>query len=445
MTAGPENIWERLGVEPTCDVRAIKRAYAKRLKEIRPDEDALAFQALREARDEALWSANFQFSYDDQAEVAGDDEDCRGGNSSDDTGMVFHFVENGDIDDLDVPRDLDHIEESGDPFDVNGFEEISVAIDIEACLASRLTSETIWQAKEWRSVVAEFEHWSIEEKSEAEYVILHAIGDHLPDLEDLSEERIFDVQSVLVQLNEIFNWQDYDRRLYDQLETSKARDVLNLIRAVKEPLKIRLKNSFYFPNGFPDLKEPEFELYLGYEKSPEFSFYRACLKAGQTWSLHWNWKAFFLPVFFLAGRHIECKANEWSISNLAIAVGVLYWAGLSLLIIGIMGQHWPYWLGGGGLLMALHGWMGCSGLKIAVRRMARNFSTISYLYQDYSQLNEDLPRGQILHMHLHEVGKITIGKSLRIFFLSLFLFPFAVWGFFLLVGFAVGVGKLFLV
>ena len=99
MTAGPENIWERLGVEPTHDLRAIKRAYAQRLKEIRPDEDALAFQALREARDEALWAANFQFSYDDEADVSGEGEDCDGGEHSDGQEIVVHFVENAAIDD----------------------------------------------------------------------------------------------------------------------------------------------------------------------------------------------------------------------------------------------------------------------------------------------------------------------------------------------------------
>jgi hypothetical protein len=41
--------WAELGVEPTADVGAIKRAYASRLKTTRPDEDAAAFQRLRQA------------------------------------------------------------------------------------------------------------------------------------------------------------------------------------------------------------------------------------------------------------------------------------------------------------------------------------------------------------------------------------------------------------
>ena len=46
--------WQILQIEPTGDTRAIKRAYAKLLKTTRPDDDAAAYQALREAFDEAL-------------------------------------------------------------------------------------------------------------------------------------------------------------------------------------------------------------------------------------------------------------------------------------------------------------------------------------------------------------------------------------------------------
>ena len=41
--------WDILGLAPTQDVRAIKRAYAAKLKTTRPDDDAQAYQDLREA------------------------------------------------------------------------------------------------------------------------------------------------------------------------------------------------------------------------------------------------------------------------------------------------------------------------------------------------------------------------------------------------------------
>ncbi|MBO3276792.1 J domain-containing protein [Pseudomonas schmalbachii] len=46
--------WEILGLEEEADERAIKRHYARLLKSTRPDEDPAAFQALREAYEQAL-------------------------------------------------------------------------------------------------------------------------------------------------------------------------------------------------------------------------------------------------------------------------------------------------------------------------------------------------------------------------------------------------------
>lgn len=48
--------FERLGLAEDADEPAIKRAYARALRGARPDEDALAFQALREAYEAALSS-----------------------------------------------------------------------------------------------------------------------------------------------------------------------------------------------------------------------------------------------------------------------------------------------------------------------------------------------------------------------------------------------------
>jgi hypothetical protein len=46
--------WSHLGIEPTDDQKAIRKAYAVKLRETRPDEDPAGFQALLEARDHAL-------------------------------------------------------------------------------------------------------------------------------------------------------------------------------------------------------------------------------------------------------------------------------------------------------------------------------------------------------------------------------------------------------
>jgi hypothetical protein len=58
MVFEEESFWSVLGVAPGATTADIKRAYARRLREIRPDEDAEGFQFLVEARDLALQFAS---------------------------------------------------------------------------------------------------------------------------------------------------------------------------------------------------------------------------------------------------------------------------------------------------------------------------------------------------------------------------------------------------
>jgi hypothetical protein len=65
--------WERLGLGPTRDLIAIKKAYAVRLRSTRPDDDAEAYQALRASYERAQYWA--RHVHDDD-EAAGDVEDA---------------------------------------------------------------------------------------------------------------------------------------------------------------------------------------------------------------------------------------------------------------------------------------------------------------------------------------------------------------------------------
>ena len=78
MAGSRNDLWQQLGISSTTDESAIRRAYAKRLREVRPDEDAEGFQRLVEARDRALWlarhaveAARWELSADDEEPDAG--------------------------------------------------------------------------------------------------------------------------------------------------------------------------------------------------------------------------------------------------------------------------------------------------------------------------------------------------------------------------------------
>lgn len=53
------SVWSVLGIAATADEREIKRAYAKKLKLTRPDDDPAAFQALHDAYESALRTARY--------------------------------------------------------------------------------------------------------------------------------------------------------------------------------------------------------------------------------------------------------------------------------------------------------------------------------------------------------------------------------------------------
>ncbi len=65
----PKQAWKALGIEPTDELRAVKRAYAAKLKAIDPDKDPKAFLALREALQVAQWQVEYgEQDYDEPYE-----------------------------------------------------------------------------------------------------------------------------------------------------------------------------------------------------------------------------------------------------------------------------------------------------------------------------------------------------------------------------------------
>ena len=63
------SIWKILGIKKTEDIASIKKAYRKKLKTRRPDDDSNAFIELREAYEKALeYAEDCAYEYDDEQE-----------------------------------------------------------------------------------------------------------------------------------------------------------------------------------------------------------------------------------------------------------------------------------------------------------------------------------------------------------------------------------------
>jgi len=98
--------WSRLGIDPTSDTGAIRKAYADVLRSINPDEDIAGFAELRRARDQALWLAARQADHPDDAHAdADEDEGELYGLGALDDDPVASWEDDGDHDDGD---DDDH-------------------------------------------------------------------------------------------------------------------------------------------------------------------------------------------------------------------------------------------------------------------------------------------------------------------------------------------------
>lgn len=96
-------MWEELGIEPTADALAIKRAYAKRLKQTRPDEDAAAYQRLREAYDHALlWARHAALEDEDEDEDAFSPADGNSEQDSNESGVTLAVPARDDVDVVDA-------------------------------------------------------------------------------------------------------------------------------------------------------------------------------------------------------------------------------------------------------------------------------------------------------------------------------------------------------
>ncbi|MCQ4085264.1 J domain-containing protein [Saccharibacillus sp. JS10] len=171
------NIWATLGIEPTSEIKAIKRAYARRLKEHHPEEDPENFQLVRSAYEAALEEAK--------------------------------LLQQGES----VPLlNQDELEQLRDPAPAAATpgEESPIRIFLQRCeeLYADITSRV--DPEEWQSLLDDELFWPIETRER--------IGDALFGF---LLKHPFVPQQVLHQLDRHFEWMIRERKLaesYDQAQ-----------------------------------------------------------------------------------------------------------------------------------------------------------------------------------------------------------------------------------
>ncbi|KSB87329.1 hypothetical protein AS593_03585 [Caulobacter vibrioides] len=103
-----DGIWDVLGIEPTRDRDVIRRAYARKLRATNPEDDAEGFMRLREAHDEAVQRAKYDWFWEDQDE---DEDDEAFGDETADAGDLLVRVEPARIDAAPLPSGTAEAEE----------------------------------------------------------------------------------------------------------------------------------------------------------------------------------------------------------------------------------------------------------------------------------------------------------------------------------------------
>ena len=149
-------MWQELGIAPTSDARAIRRAYAQRLREAHPDRDPQAFQRLRIAFERALAWAERSAGVDEPSEMLSEDE-----------GGDFEEAKAKEAEDRETPPLFDPEDDLEAAAARRRFETAATAGDTEAAFAefSRSSARGLWSLTEQERVVAELMRVAVDDQS----------------------------------------------------------------------------------------------------------------------------------------------------------------------------------------------------------------------------------------------------------------------------------------
>ena len=378
-----DSCWQRLHLEPTNDVRAVKRAYAKCLKQIRPEDDPVGFQALRQARDDALWEVAMGFHEEDQR---GDAENDRPGS---DLGDGMPFAEDVSTSKLEFddgspsflphdPDDRSHIAldegMTGDApppheeFEGAGDEGFASLEEMCAGLEVFLGPWGAWDAARWGLFINQLRESPFEVSRSADYEVLQTLSQAVQDYSSHDEAQLAARSRVLTRLDQEFGWTNNDRVVYDALGDEAADALLFLMRNHDPAHSVARARSYYDVHGFPVLSPENFITYLGRADSVYERYYQTCRDEGRDLVRSWSWPAFLGGPIWFAWR---CNDGTESL------LGLIYVGALFFLMHGFTHALILQFLIGMVLIAGIHLVGGVYGKKMLIGAMAEVFTEVA--------------------------------------------------------------------
>jgi len=153
-------VWEELGIAPTSDARAIRRAYAQRLREAHPDRDPQAFQRLRGAFERAIAWAERSSSGAEPSQVLSEEGEDTFGEQDPEPPPARPLT-------YEEPREFDPEDDLEAAASRRRFRSALTAEDPEAAFAefNRSAARGLWSIAEQQKNVAELMKIVVEDAS----------------------------------------------------------------------------------------------------------------------------------------------------------------------------------------------------------------------------------------------------------------------------------------
>jgi tetratricopeptide (TPR) repeat protein len=336
------SVWQLLGIGPTADTAVIRKAYAQRLKENRPEDDPEAFQRLVAARSLALALAKSQAS-------SGATDACANADQSGPAGPAQARLASTSWHQSTPPP--------------------SPSCDTDALAARGLApaAQSPWQLiAELRGLLEAFPDsgdpakveaickalagLSVRDRRALEPEVIQAVAARMRAFPAtvLYAEPCRQLREFLLALDQEFDWGGSDRSIYEALPLRDADPFMALLGAAKTErlARHRMASEPESKSAPMPMPEADFRAAFARESSAAHSRYRKAMECGR-WPSRWNaWALLLAPLWALKKRlpaaMLAASAAWAALANaralaphLDTHVGLLVVIAASLLVLGV--------------------------------------------------------------------------------------------------------------